>query len=213
MNAVAAHAQYRYPPPYPYGAAPRYQSELKISVKPNDASVFVDGYFAGRVDDFDGPFQELRLESGQHEITIYQPGYRPLVERLYLSPNTSRKISGRLERLLPGERDAGPPAPLYAPGERPRDRSNAPVGRARGRSGPEARGATLSIAIWPGDAAVFVDGTRYPSGRAGERLLIPILPGRHRVEVEKRGYRRYSTEIEADAGQALPLNITLTRDR
>jgi hypothetical protein len=48
---------------------------LKLKVKPRDAEVFVDGYFVGRVDDFDGLFQKLNLESGPHRIEIRAPGY------------------------------------------------------------------------------------------------------------------------------------------
>ena len=108
---VAADAQFRYPPiQYPY----RYtlESDLRILVKPKDASVYVDGYFAGKVDEFDGTFQRLHVEPGQHEITIYLEGYRSLKERLYLSSRATRKIEGTLERLGAGEALEPPPVPL-----------------------------------------------------------------------------------------------------
>ena len=51
-----------------YGAyqGPTYQiyGGLRLKVKPREAEVFVDGYFAGVVDDFDGAFQQLNLDVG-----------------------------------------------------------------------------------------------------------------------------------------------------
>ena len=43
---------------------------MRFDVKPNDASVYVDGYYAGVVDDFDGAFQRLRTAPGGHEIEL-----------------------------------------------------------------------------------------------------------------------------------------------
>jgi hypothetical protein len=40
--------------------------------------VYVDRYFAGSVDDFDGTFQGLKLASGPHHIEIVAPGYETL---------------------------------------------------------------------------------------------------------------------------------------
>src|SRR6476661_1828632 len=83
---TAADAQFRYPPIYPYPAY-RYgfaEADLRVKVKPKDAAVYVDGYFAGKVEDYDGAFERLHVEPGQHEIIIYLDGYRSLHERLYL---------------------------------------------------------------------------------------------------------------------------------
>src|SRR6185369_3518149 len=46
------------------------QGSLRLKVKPVDASVYVDGYYVGIVDDFDGIFQRLHLEAGPHRIEI-----------------------------------------------------------------------------------------------------------------------------------------------
>jgi len=65
---------------YGYSSSSGYglNGALKLKVKPRDAEVFVDGYFVGRVDDFDGMFQKLNLESGAHRIEIRAPGYELL---------------------------------------------------------------------------------------------------------------------------------------
>jgi hypothetical protein len=52
--------------------------ELRLQVRPRHAEVYVDGYFAGNVDDFDGTFQALRLEEGPHKIEIVAPGHETL---------------------------------------------------------------------------------------------------------------------------------------
>jgi hypothetical protein len=122
---AAAEGQVGYPPPYPY---PYYnyaepESDLRIVVKPKDASVYVDGYFAGKVEQFDGAFQRLHVVPGQHEITIYLEGYRPLTQHLYLSARNTRKIEGTLEKLDVGEAMPPPPQPLEpspSPGPMPR---------------------------------------------------------------------------------------------
>ena len=51
---------------------------VKLKVTPRQAEVFVDGYYAGSVDDYDGLFQRLRLESGPHRIEVRLDGYEPL---------------------------------------------------------------------------------------------------------------------------------------
>jgi hypothetical protein len=59
-------------------------------VTPRDAEVYVDGYYAGNVDDYDGSFQRLRVEPGEHEIAIFRDGYRAFRQKVYLArDNTS----------------------------------------------------------------------------------------------------------------------------
>ena len=77
--------------PYPVYSYPSYSSgvyldpyryptgELRLQVRPRHAEVYVDGYYAGRVDDFDGFFQSLRIEEGPHTIEIVARGYQTLI--------------------------------------------------------------------------------------------------------------------------------------
>jgi hypothetical protein len=48
---------------------------VRITDAPREAQVFVDGTYAGIVDDFDGSFQSLDLQAGPHRIEI-RPGNR-----------------------------------------------------------------------------------------------------------------------------------------
>ena len=68
-------------------------------MKPRDASVFVDGYFAGQVDDFDGVFQRLHLEPGPHRIEVRADGYEPLTFEVRIPPDRTVTYSGELRRL------------------------------------------------------------------------------------------------------------------
>lgn len=59
---------------------------VRIQVPERDATVFIDGYYAGIVDDFDGTFQRLTLEAGTHHIEIRKPGFETLAVEVEISP-------------------------------------------------------------------------------------------------------------------------------
>jgi PEGA domain len=89
---------------YPYGYAGYggyYQAQgydigrVRLKVKPRDAEVFVDGYYAGTVDDFDGMLQSLRLDSGAYRIEIRKPGFETLQFDVRVQPD--RTITYRSE--------------------------------------------------------------------------------------------------------------------
>ena len=57
---------------------PRYydnNAEVKVKAEPKDAQVYVDGYYAGPVNDFNGIFQHLNVAPGGHEIELYKDGF------------------------------------------------------------------------------------------------------------------------------------------
>jgi hypothetical protein len=71
--------------------------ELRVDVSPNSGDVYVDGYFAGRVDDFDGVFQALKLAAGPHHIQVVAPGYAPLDFDVRIDPD--HKITYRASMM------------------------------------------------------------------------------------------------------------------
>jgi|SoiMethySBSTD1v2_1073268.scaffolds.fasta_scaffold00538_11 PEGA domain-containing protein len=77
---------------YNYGYA---TGEIRLQVRPRHAEVYVDGYYAGRVDDFDGFLQGLRLEEGPHTIEIVAAGYETLVFNVRIV--AGRKIDYRAD--------------------------------------------------------------------------------------------------------------------
>ncbi len=87
-NGYSGYAYHPYTYGYGYGGynsygygdryADPYTGYLRLKVKPRDAQVFVDGYYVGLVDHFDGFAQRLRLEEGTHRIEIQHPNYAPI---------------------------------------------------------------------------------------------------------------------------------------
>ena len=75
--------------------------ELRLQVRPRHAEVFVDGYFAGRVDDFDGFVQSLTLEEGPYSIELVAPGYEPLIFNVRIQPGRKITYRGDLRPLRP----------------------------------------------------------------------------------------------------------------
>ena len=103
--------------PYPYAARP--QADVKIEAEPKQAQVYVDGYYAGVVDDFDGVFKRLHTSPGGHAITLHLEGYRTVTQNIYASPDSTYKLRETMEKLAAGEKSDAPPSPAR-PGGRPR---------------------------------------------------------------------------------------------
>ena len=73
-----------------------YMGSLRLKVKPRFGEVFVDGYYAGLVNDYDGVFQRLRLEKGPHQIEIRQPGFVTLNFEVLILPGQTVTYEGSL---------------------------------------------------------------------------------------------------------------------
>lgn len=60
-----------------YGQPGYYQSYggVRIAVAQRDAEVYVDGYYAGIVDNFDGNLQQVNLEPGPHHLEVRAAGF------------------------------------------------------------------------------------------------------------------------------------------
>ena len=100
---------YRWSPgAYPAWAGPGYHGnrwgygfdigELRLQVSPRHAQVFIDGYYAGTVNDYDGAFQSLKLESGPYAIQITAPGYDALDFDVRINPGQKVTYRGELRR-------------------------------------------------------------------------------------------------------------------
>jgi hypothetical protein len=75
--------------------------ELRLSISPRNADVYVDGYFSGRVDDYDGSFQALKLDAGPHHIQVVAPGFAPLDFDVRIEPGRKITYRGALPRYRP----------------------------------------------------------------------------------------------------------------
>ena len=145
-SSLPSEAQIVYPFP-PYGMAV-IDASVQFDVTPRQAEVFIDGYYAGIVDDFDGMFQRLRVEPGQHEITVYLDGYRTSRQRAYLARDRTFKVRLQMEPLAPGEVGEARPVPSRGACRRPAVAALA----ARSPRIPPGRRATHESATGDGPA-------------------------------------------------------------
>jgi hypothetical protein len=231
-------AYYGYPccgypyPGYAYGA----WSSARLEVRPRDAQVYVDGYFVGVVDEFDGVFQRLDLPAGEHELAIYMPGFASYREKTLFRPGQSYHYKATLQPLPPGAPPEAKPQPspnapnnygqpngdpngaVYPPGpyrnpppgyDEPRRTQPMPErGNPRGNNTAAGFG-TLNLRVQPGDASVSIDGEKWDSPEGGSRLSVQLAAGPHRIEVRKDGYRTYSATIDVRPGEAQTVNVVL----
>ncbi len=227
-----------YPPPYGYrGYGP--EASVRTEVTPREAEVYVDGYYASVADDFDGTFQRLRVEPGEHEIEIYLEGHRPFRQKVYLTPDNTFRIRHTLQPLAAGEQSEPRPQPVnppvaqgqgpgsQAPQPRPQGQPmpRGPVGRRMpppppGEPGnPPARAGqarseygSLAVRVQPADAEVSIDGDNWRGPGGQDQIVIEVAEGSHTVEIRKPGFRTYVTQVEIRRGETAQLNVSLRND-
>ena len=225
-----------YPYGYPYGWYPPYygyasypESSLRLQVEPKETEVFIDGYWAGTVDDFDGFFQRLHLEPGENELELYLAGHRSAKQKVYLQPNATFRVKHTMVALAPG--DAPDPRPVPPPGSQRRAPSYDALGRQERSERPERPDAerpepprertdrsersefgTLAIRVQPGEADVLVDGESWDGPNGAERLVIQLPAGEHRIEVRREGFSPYTSTVSIRAGETTNVNVSLARE-
>ena len=67
-------------------------------MKPNDAGVYVDGFYVGIVDDFDNSFQRLKLDRGPHRIEIRLSNYQSLSVDVMIQEDFTITYRGELAK-------------------------------------------------------------------------------------------------------------------
>ena len=215
--------------PYYYRGRYRDGGSLRVIVDPQQTRVYVDNYYAGIADDFDGIFQRLYVPPGRHEISLKLDGYRTHKFRVYVPVDQTLKIHHVMERGTGEDTDEviGEPDAYRPDVDRDRD-DRYGRGRDDRRDDPRYEGrrdrdddeqgeddrdnadaATLRLDLKPADASVYVDGEFRGSGRQVENLR--LAPGRHRIEVVRPGYRTAEREIDVRAGENSRVEIELGR--
>jgi hypothetical protein len=225
---------------YGYGYGPRYYSvrhydrdgegAIRVLVDPNKTRVYVDGYYAGTADDFDGMFQRLYVRSGRHQITLKLEGYKTRHFRVFVPFDDTVKIKLDMESGT-GEVEAedviGRPEDARGFEDERRQRAT-DWQRQRGHvpdaddaddaaddddadDTPDVRGemAIVQLDVAPPDATVYVDGEFQGRGERVRSLSLP--PGKHRIEIVRPGYRTLEREIDVRAGSRTNLDLTLER--
>lgn len=203
------------PFPYRYGGYSGYgysqfygpESSLRLQVSPRNTEVFVDGYYAGTVDDFDGVFQRLRLEPGEHDVTLYLPGHRTLTQQILLQPNRTFRVTHTMVPLAANDT----PDPRPVPADPRPSREPAAPAVSGGEVDSDASFGAVAIRVQPADADVLVDGEQWEGPADNEALVLQVAPGPHRIEVRRDGYRGYTAQIDVRAGQTTPINVSLPR--
>jgi hypothetical protein len=195
------------------------RAEVRLQVTPREAAVYVDGFYAGVVDDFDGFFQRLPLLSGGHTIVLYMEGFGTITRRVYLSPGSDLSIREVLVPLPPSQVSEPPtlaamlpppPEGSYIP-PRTASRSTPPTPTATQQASVQATGyGVLSLRFRPTDAVVVIDGQEWISTAPGE-LIVHLSVGLHVVEVKENGSLRFTTQVEILENQTTELNVATPR--
>lgn len=214
---------------YPSHRSYRYRSgniaQVRTLVEPSKARVYVDGYYAGIVDDFDGLLQRLNVSPGRHEITFRLEGYRSHTFSIYANRDQTLKLRydmvkgsgesrdsiGEEDRRLDRDdsdrddmdRDRARDSARESDRSREVDAEKPYVPPAR----EEGRGEVV-LEIEPGDASVYVDGEFY--GKAAQLTRLELPTGRHRIEVVRPGYKTEETEVNV-LGEATRVVVKLSR--
>jgi hypothetical protein len=188
-----------------YTYAQTDRGSIRVLVDPTETRVYVDGYYAGVVDDFDGLFQRLNVAPGRHEISLKLTGFQTHRLRVYVGSGATVKLDHEMKKGA-GEtyEDLAPDAPRREARQAP-SYAPAPVPE---RAEPSASGK-LHLQVSPVDASVYVDGEFRGTGREATMLALP--PGQHRVEVVRPGYRTAERDIEVASQGVAELTVDLTR--
>ncbi len=206
--------------PYYYGAGGYYGygpyrrghyrdgGSLRVIVDPERTRVYVDGYYAGVADDFDGIFQRLNVEPGRHDITLRLEGYRTQHFKVYVPYDQTIKIHYDMVRgtgEASSDEFAGRPDD-YARFEGDDDDRWDRDEWDRDRDG-DRDGGTVRLEVRPRDASVYVDGEFH-----GRQSTLRLPAGRHRVEVVHPGYRTVEREVDVRPGRTTDLAVDLERN-
>jgi hypothetical protein len=206
---------YAWYPPYVYPGRYEDSAAVRLEVEPKETEVFVDGYYAGTVDDFDGLFQRLRVEPGEHDIELYLAGHRSRRQKIYLQPTGTFRVKHSMEPLPPGATPDPRPVPPAGPPPRQGgyDASRRPERPApREPSDPSSDFGALAIRVQPAEAEVLIDGEAWDGPEGAERLVIQLPEGEHHVEVRREGFTSYSSTVRVRRGETTPLNVSLVRE-
>jgi len=71
---------------------------LRLKIKPANAQVYIDGYFVGTVDSFDGVFQKLNVDAGPHRVELKAEGYQTTDFEVVVTPGDTITYKGDMKR-------------------------------------------------------------------------------------------------------------------
>lgn len=178
---------YAYPYPESYYYAPTI-GYVKTDVDPEEAEVYLDGKKVGIADNYDGWPGYLKVIPGKHHLVFRLKSYEDLVLDVDVAAGRIYQIDYKMFKA--GE--APPPA--------------------KESKAPAATGGTLRLKLVPPDATVMLDGAPAAAASAGDVLeLKNLAPGKHKVEINKEGYKPFSFEVTVEEGSDHGLGVTLKK--
>lgn len=80
----------------PRAQLPTVSAEVKLSIDPDRAAVFVDEQFAGHAHEFGGAGRAMLLSPGKHRIKISLPGYQSFETEIEVRANQKYDIKTQL---------------------------------------------------------------------------------------------------------------------
>jgi hypothetical protein len=194
-----------------YHYVEREGGSVRVLVDPSEARVYVDGYYAGTVDDFDGLFQRLHVSPGRHEIALKLEGYKTHRVKVYVAPDATVKVEYDMEKGQGETSEDLSRDVRESEVRREREEEQRWAEREERAEKDElaAVGGRLELKIRPEDASVYVDGAF--RGSAREASSLKLAPGRHRIEIVRPGFRTHDREVDVVPGEATELTIELDR--
>jgi hypothetical protein len=82
----------------PRAQMPTVSGEVKLSIEPDRAAVFVDDQFAGHAHEFGGAGRAMLLSPGKHRIKITLPGYQSFDTEIDVRANQKYDIKTQLPK-------------------------------------------------------------------------------------------------------------------
>ncbi len=173
---------------------------MRLDVSPKDADVYVDGYYAGTVSDFNGVFHHLTVTAGPHVIEMRKTGLETLTIEMYVQPNHTITFRAVMQPAQSGSVNDETEPGLGTP---PAVSSTMPSGVP----------GDLCFDVTPKEAQVYVDG--YYVGTVadweGRRQRLTLAPGAHRVELQASDYETAQFDITIESRQTTTYRGALTR--
>ena len=82
----------------PRAQYPTVSAEVRLSIDPDRAAVFVDGQYAGHAREFGGAGRAMLLSPGKHRIKITLPGYQSFESEIEVRANQKYDIKTQLPK-------------------------------------------------------------------------------------------------------------------
>ena len=82
----------------PRAQYPTVSAEVRLSIDPDRAAVFVDDQFAGHAHEFGGASRAMLLSPGKHHIKITLPGYQSFETEIEVRANQKYDIKTQLPK-------------------------------------------------------------------------------------------------------------------